>query len=229
MSPELYVFDMDFTLLDVDSSTYWCRYLVEKGIVKDPNFLQQEAALMQQYDAGTMDVHDYIAFSMGVLSQYTAEQIEAWSDQYAQEVLSQHVYPEARALISSLQQEGARILVISASAAFIVRSAAALLGIKKDQVIAVEIECQQEFYGTKIHGHPPFQGGKVDCLKAWQQAHGLEQAVVHFWTDSSNDLPLCRYADHAWVVNPSASFAEQAKQLGFPILHWGANAGSAQD
>ena len=34
MSPELYVFDMDFTLLDVDSSTYWCRYLVEKGIVK---------------------------------------------------------------------------------------------------------------------------------------------------------------------------------------------------
>ena len=185
MSPELYVFDMDFTLLDVDSSTYWCRYLVEKGIVKDPNFLQQEAALMKQYDAGTMDVHDYIAFSMSVLSQ--------------------HVYPEARALISSLQQEGARILVISASAAFIVRSAAA------------------------FHGHPPFQGGKVDCLKAWQQAHGLEQAVVHFWTDSSNDLPLCRYADHAWVVNPSASFAEQAKQLGFPILHWGANAASAKD
>ena len=36
MSRDLYVFDLDYTLIDADSSTLWCRYMVENHIAEDP-------------------------------------------------------------------------------------------------------------------------------------------------------------------------------------------------
>lgn len=220
MCRDLYVFDMDYTLIDVDSSTMWCRYLVERGIVKEPDFLKREAELMAQYDSGTMDVRDYIAFMMRALRHLTAAEINKLCAQYVREVLSQHVFPQARALVRELQEQGEQILVLSASAAFIVRSAAALFKLAPEQVIAIEVDRDGEHYGTTIVGQPPYKSGKVLCLQAWQHSHGWEGARVHFWTDSQNDLPLCRYASCAQAVNPSPEFAAAAQELDMPILHW---------
>ena len=64
MSRDLYVFDLDYTLIDADSSTLWCRYMVENHIAEDPDFLNKEKRLMDAYDRGELNVHDYIAFSM---------------------------------------------------------------------------------------------------------------------------------------------------------------------
>ena len=80
----LYAFDFDYTLIDADSSTAWCHYLYEPGIVHEPQFLQREAELMAQYDAGTMRVEDYIAFSMGALRHLPVTEIDAICQDYVQ-------------------------------------------------------------------------------------------------------------------------------------------------
>ncbi len=227
MADKLYVFDFDYTLIDMDSSTGWCRFLADEGVVRDPSFLQKEAQLMEQYDQGSMDVHDYIRFSMGALRNCTAAEVDALSRRYAQERLPQHIFAEGLELVQHLRERGERMVIVSASAAFIVRSAAALLGFAADEVIAVEIERAGAYYADTIAGRPPFQEGKVECLKAWQNAHGLAGAQVLFWTDSINDLPLCLYAARAHAVNPSPVFAAEAERRGFEILHWRHSAAAA--
>ena len=47
MSRDLYVFDLDYTLIDADSSTLWCRYMVENHIAEDPDFLNKEKCIFQ--------------------------------------------------------------------------------------------------------------------------------------------------------------------------------------
>ncbi len=220
MAATLYVFDLDYTLIDVDSSTMWCRYLAEHGLVQTPDFLAQEAALMAQYDKGSMDVHDYIDFSMRALQHLTRAEIEEHCRRYAQRVLRAHIFPQGHALVSSLLSRRLPLLIISASAAFIVRAAAELLQVPAEQVLAVEVETKGEYYGTAIVGQPPYQAGKVACLQEWQRQHGYTDARVQVWTDSINDLPLCKYAERVHAVNPSAAFAAEALQRGFEILHW---------
>ncbi|MCZ8503042.1 hypothetical protein O9853_22855 [Vibrio lentus] len=42
MTTPLYVFDLDETLMDGDSAMIWNEFLVEKGLVNDPSFLNEE-------------------------------------------------------------------------------------------------------------------------------------------------------------------------------------------
>lgn len=219
MTNTLYVFDMDYTLLAADSSTMWCRYLAEYNLVADPQaFLTREKELMDAYDRGEMDVHDYIAFSNAAVSNKSAAELDKICEDYVQSTLPQLIFPEAKALVTRLLTAGERCVVISASAGMIVRKAAALFGLK--EVLAVECEIKDGFYTGKISGLPPFKSGKVDALKAYQKQHGLENAQVHFYTDSINDLPLCLSADEVSVVNPGQALLNEAKARGFEVLHW---------
>lgn len=222
MTAQLYVFDLDYTLLAADSSTCWCRYLAENRLVSDPaGFLAREKELMEAYDRGQMDVHDYIAFSYGAVKDKTAAELDALCKDYVQSTLPELMFPQAKALVSKLLAAGERCVVISASAAMIVRQAAALFGLK--DVLAVECEIKDGYYTGNISGLPPFKAGKVDALKAYQQKHGLETAPVHFYTDSINDLPLCLAADQVSVVNPGAALLKEAQQRGFEVLNWTLN------
>lgn len=52
MSQPLYVFDLDNTLIDGDSSTIFSRFLVREGYVSDPEYLLHEERLMLDYARG---------------------------------------------------------------------------------------------------------------------------------------------------------------------------------
>lgn len=210
---------MDYTLINADSSTLWCHYLAENKIVSDPKaFLAQEKALMDAYDRGEMQVQDYIRFSMGALSHLTVSEVDAYCEAYVKSVIPHQIFEEGFNLVQSLKSQGERLLVISASASFIVKKVAALFNL--DEVLAVEVKKEHEHYTTQIEGLPPFKEGKVTALKNWQQDHGFEDATVHFYTDSINDLPLCLVANKVSVVNPGSLLLEEANKRRFEILKW---------
>lgn len=224
---DLFVFDLDYTLLNADSSTLWCDYLVRQGLIADPAaFLRHEEELMDLYAAGRMQVQDYIAFTAQATARFTKAELDDLCASYVRSSLSRHVFADGYELVQQLQREHRPLLIISASAAYIVRQAASLLfGLSSEQVIAVEQQVRiredgRICYSPEIAGIPPFQQGKVTCLKAWQEAHGLEQAKIHFWTDSINDLPLCLYADEVCAVNPAPAFARIARTHGFALEQW---------
>lgn len=213
------VLDMDYTLLNCDSSTGWCHYLKTQGLVTAPDFLTREKALMEAYDRGEMHVEDYIAFSMGELRDYSVTELNAHLERYARTLVPARVFPEALSLLKSLKETGERTLIISATAACIVRKVAALLGVP--EVIAVECATENGHYTGKIVGEPPFQEGKVTALRRYLKDRGLEGAFIHFYTDSINDLPLCRMADAVSVINPALPLLKEARVGGFEVLRWG--------
>lgn len=219
MPQKVYALDFDYTLINADSSTLWCHFLAEQGLVADPEgFLRRERRLMEAYGEGSMRVQDYIAFSMGAIRHLPAAEVNELCRSFVNAVLPQHIYPEALKLVEQIKRNDDVALVISASASCIVRPGAALLGL--EAVAAVEPEIKDGYYSGGIISEPTFKSGKVRALRAFMERCGLEGLPVHAYTDSCNDLPLCLAADLVSVVNPDAALYRAAQRQGYEVLRW---------
>ena len=208
MSRDLYVFDLDYTLIDADSSTLWCRYMVENHIAEDPDFLNKEKRLMDAYDRGELNVHDYIAFSMPPITKIPKEKVDAIVDDFVKNTFSNLIFKEAKELLNELKSQNESILLLSASADMIVNAVARYLGIK--EAISVNIKVENGFYTDKIDGVPSFKEGKVICLEKYLLEHPEINGKITFYTDSINDLPLCLRADSVYTVNPGILLRQKA-------------------
>ena len=140
MSRDLYVFDLDYTLIDADSSTLWCRYMVENHIAEDPDFLNKEKRLMDAYDRGELNVHDYIAFSMPPITKIPKEKVDAIVDDFVKNTFSNLIFKEAKELLNELKSQNESILLLSASADMIVNAVARYLGIKEAISVNIKVE-----------------------------------------------------------------------------------------
>ncbi|MCL1602800.1 HAD-IB family hydrolase [Succinatimonas hippei] len=218
MSRDLYVFDLDYTLIDADSSTLWCRYMVENHIAEDPDFLNKEKRLMDAYDRGELNVHDYIAFSMPPITKIPKEKVDAIVDDFVKNTFSNLIFKEAKELLNELKSQNESILLLSASADMIVNAVARYLGIK--EAISVNIKVENGFYTDKIDGVPSFKEGKVICLEKYLLEHPEINGKITFYTDSINDLPLCLRADSVYTVNPGILLRQKALENNWPILNW---------
>ena len=59
MTTPLYVFDLEETLMDGNSAMIWNEFLVEKGLVNDPSFLNEERRLMTLYVQGILNEEEF--------------------------------------------------------------------------------------------------------------------------------------------------------------------------
>lgn len=221
MSKPLYFFDLDDTLLNGDSSSLWCHYMVKHGLVKDPEaFLKREQELVESYHAGTMKLQDYLDFATGPILSYSIQDIAGWVDDCVQTEVLPRFFPQARKLLDNLQQQEAGIVLISASSEIVVNPIGKALGLPEENIIAVHLERKDGYYLPKIKGIPSFREGKVTNVEMWLAAHPEYDANYHFYTDSINDLPLCMKATHTYAVNPNPLLLVKAQEYGWPVLEW---------
>jgi hypothetical protein len=77
----LALFDLDHTLLPLDSDYEWGQFLVRIGAVDAEAFAKRNAEFFAQYQAGTLDPVEYLEFALGTLAQFPRKQLDAWHRQ----------------------------------------------------------------------------------------------------------------------------------------------------
>ncbi|WP_153448939.1 HAD family hydrolase [Vibrio algicola] len=219
MPNSLIVFDMDETLINADCAMLWHEFLVEQGIATQPGFITEDKRLMALYAKGELDMQQYLAFSIQPISHLSVQQVSQLADQCVEEKILPLLFPQAKILIEQLHQRQQVMLIISASVSFLVTAVAKRIDIP--HAIGIDLVEQQGRFTATILGTPTYQQGKVTRLQQWCQQHHETFSAVHFYTDSINDLPLCQYADFAYLVNPCERLEKQAQGKPWQILHWG--------
>ncbi len=219
MLQPLYVFDMDETLIDGDCSMLWNQYLVDKGVVSDPDFLETDKKLMALYSIGKMDMEEYLEFVMQPLFSIPKQEVDKMVDDFVQEYVLPRLFPEAKELINSLTDKALPMLIISATASFIVEKVGRSIGIT--DAIGIDMSVKNGCYTSIIEGTPSYREGKIRRLKDWVEQGSNDYNPIHFYTDSINDLPLCEYSDYAYLINPCAQLEEAAKGKNWEIYNWG--------
>lgn len=216
----LALFDLDETLIHGDCATLWAEYMVSQGWIDDTEaFLATEADLMRQYAAGSMDMKDYMALTLKPLIGMTAAEVSARVSEFVETIILPIVYPEAKSRLKHHQEQGDRLVIISASGAHLVSPIANALGV--NECLAIDVEMADDRYTGNTTGILTFREGKVTrLLELINQEHEqLEQAS--FYSDSQNDLPLLKLVGNPFVINPDNQLQNHANENGWPILWWG--------
>jgi HAD superfamily hydrolase (TIGR01490 family) len=214
----LAIFDLDETLIHGDCASLWSEEMAKLGWVDGERFIQQDHELMALYAEGKLAMEDYMAFSLSPLVGRSAEEVAFVVEPFVEEVIEPLIYSDACRCLAQHRAAGDRILIISASAHFLVSAIAARL--KIEEVLAIDIEEQQGTYSGCTRGVLTYREGKVTRLQAWLEEQDESLDGAYFYSDSRNDLPLLQRVGKPCAVNPDPVLRRHAEQAGWPILSW---------
>ncbi|PVZ20635.1 MULTISPECIES: HAD family phosphatase [unclassified Pseudomonas] len=214
----LAIFDLDDTLIDGDSSALWNEQMARLGWVDPTAFVEQSEALMRAYHAGELSMEQFMAFALEPMIGRSEEEIAHLVEPWVEEVIEPLIHSDATRVIAHHRSLGNRIVVISATARFLVAPIAARIGI--DDVLAIDCEIAHGVYSGRTQGILTYREGKVARLEQWLADEGETLEGASFFSDSRNDLPLLQAVAHPQAVNPDPTLRAHAEQAGWPIHHW---------
>lgn len=215
----LALFDLDHTLLPLDSDYEWGEFTQRIGWTDPVEFGRRNAEFYAHYQAGTLDVHDYVRFATEALRRQGSQAADAAHARFLREVIEPAVRPEALALLRQHRNAGDEVLIITATNEFVTGPIARLLGV--ETLLAVELERGDDGWFTgEIRGTPSMRGGKVTRMEQWLAACGRSWESVHstFYSDSMNDLPLLERVNTPVATNPDARLRALATERDWRVL-----------
>ncbi|MBV8635971.1 MAG: HAD family hydrolase [Burkholderiaceae bacterium] len=217
----LALFDLDHTLLPLDSDFEWGQFLCRLGAVDPEAFAARNKEFFAQYNAGTLDPVAYLEFALGNLAQFKRSELDAMHRRFMTEVIAPVLLPEARALLQKHHDAGDLVCIATATNRFVTAPIAQALGV--EHLIAAEPELTPEGELTgHLVGIPTNGPGKLKHTHDWLARMGKTLASfpeTWFYSDSHNDLPLLSAVTHPVATNPNAKLAEHARSQGWPIIN----------
>lgn len=216
---KLALFDLDHTLLPIDSDYAWGQFTTHIGWTDAGEFARRNDEFFAHYQAGTLDVHDYVRFAIEATRLKGPEAAAAAHQRFMHEVILPAIKPQARALLRQHQEAGDTVLIITATNEFVTRPIARELGV--EELIAVQLARDaQGWFTGEIDGIPSMREGKVARMEQWLAQHQLDWSRVEstFYSDSTNDVPLLERVDHPVATNPDERLRALAQSRGWRIL-----------
>jgi len=221
MSRHLTLFDLDDTLIPLDSDHEWGEFVIRLGWVDEDAFRRRNDEFFAMYKAGRLDVHAYIHFATEPLRARPPGELAAAQARFMAEVIAPRLRPAALDLVRVHQARGDAIALVTATNEFVTRPIARAFGI--DDLIAIRLE--RDAAGTitgRIAGVPSYREGKVTRVEEWLAARGAQWGDferITVYSDSPNDLPLLERATDPVATNPSPALEAIAKARGWRILN----------
>ena len=220
---KLTLFDLDHTLLPIDSDYAWGVFTTTIGWTDPVDFNRRNDEFYAHYKAGTLDIHDYVRFATEAVRRQGALKAEAAHAEFMRSVIEPALRPEAQALVRAHQHAGDTVLIVTATNEFVTRPIAQAFGVV--ELIAVELARDTAPGGSgwitgEIAGVPSAREGKVTRVQQWLHQRGLAWADVEttFYTDSINDISLMDAVTHPVATNPDARLRAIAEARQWRIL-----------
>ena len=212
----LAIFDLDNTLIADDSDYLWGQFLVDQGIVDKTLYESANAKFYEEYKHGSLDIVEFLRFSLHPLSQHEPEQLYRWREQFILNIITPILLKPAQQLIAKHRERGDTLMVITATNRFVTAPIVALYGI--EHLLATTPEMIEGRYTGQYTDIPCFQAGKVELLEAWLETSSETLEDSWFYSDSHNDLPLLKLVDHPVAVDPDEKLATYAKEANWPVI-----------
>ena len=218
----LAIFDLDNTLINIDSGHAWSAFLIKKMPDDAAQTEAQNEKFYRDYQNGCLDIDPFCKFHLAPLARYSKEELAEFHREFMAEYIIPHISPMQRMLVQSHQMAGDEILVISSTNEFIITPICHLFGITNIIGTQLETGTDGRYTGNYI-GTPSFREGKITRLNQWLAGRGetLESyGKTYFYSDSKNDLPLLSLVNEPVAVNPDAELEQEAKEKGWPVLNF---------
>lgn len=215
----LALFDLDHTLLPLDSDYEWGRFLGRVGAVDADAYQRENDRFYREYVAGTMDIGEFLAFCLAPLAAHAADRLDDWQRRYMDEVIRPALRPAALELVQTHRERGDLCAIVTATNEFVTAPIAREFGI--EHLIATGVERIDGRFTGRPKGTPNYREGKVARTEEWlrsldQRWDSFERSW--FYSDSANDIPLLSRVTDPVATNPDARLAVHARESGWQVL-----------
>jgi HAD superfamily hydrolase (TIGR01490 family) len=212
----LALFDLDNTLIAGDSDHGWGEFLCRHKYVDVDSYRERNDAFYEDYNQGRLDIRAYQQFALSPLAGKDMATLQAWHNQFMDEVIRPIMLPAADELLNKHRQADNKLVIITSTNRFVTEPVARALGV--DILLATEPEIIDGVYTGNIVGEPCYQEGKVIRLQEWMQQHNENLDGSFFYSDSHNDLPLLEQVEHPVVVDADDTLLNIARERGWEIM-----------
>lgn len=212
----LAIFDLDETLIGIDSDHAWGDYIAAQGLVEADSHAAENLRFYEDYKRGELDIQAYLEFSFKVLTQYPLALLLEHRARFIDDIITPKVLDKARQLVKSERDAGKTLIIVTATNEFITRPIADLFEI--EHLLAPIPEQSSSGYTGGVSGVPSYGPGKVTRLNEWMLEHGYDLNGSRFYSDSHNDLPLLELVDEPIAVDPDETLAKVAKHKGWQCI-----------
>lgn len=217
--PRLTLFDLDHTLLPIDSDYEWGAFTSRIGWTDPVTFGQRNDAFFADYQVGKLDIRAYVRFATEAIRLRGPEASAQAHARFMREVIAPVLKPQALELVRSHQAAGDLVAIVTATNDFVTGPIAQALGVS--DLVATHLARGPDGWITgEILGEPNMREGKVHNMTQWLAARGLDWDGVEstLYSDSANDIPLFERVNHPVATNPDARLRALAQDRGWRIL-----------
>jgi HAD superfamily hydrolase (TIGR01490 family) len=214
----LALFDLDRTLLDVNSGRSWATSQWREGRIGARDLVWAAYWLIRYelgHESGLDAAMEAAARTVvGERESALEERVQRWFDRE----IRHHLRPGARAALAHHRARGDHLVLATSGTVYAARVAVAAFGL--DAPVATTLEVVD----GKLTGRftaLAMGEGKTRAVRAYAEARGDSLAEATFYTDSSSDRTLLEAVGHPRVVAPDRALARLAAQRGWPVEDWG--------
>ena len=217
---KLALFDLDHTLLPLDSDHAWGEFTISLGWHDGAAFRAMNDRFYDQYKMGTLNLAQYIAFTTEGIRRVGKDAALAAHQRFMAEVIAPAITTQTLALLQKHRDAGDTLVLITATNEFVTRPIAQALGF--EHLLAVELQKGADgWYNGQIQGVPSFREGKVTRMQNWlaERSSSLQSAASSiFYSDSINDLPLLEQVQTPVATNPDPQLLSIARERDWQVL-----------
>ncbi len=232
----LALFDLDKTLIPLDSDHAWGEFMVRSGWVDEVVYRAANNQFYKDYQHACLDSRAYLQFCLAPLSTAPMLVWQQRRDEYIKQTIlplfKSHVLDGALATVKRHRDRGDTLIMITATNAFVARPIARMFGF--DDLIAVEPCFNEAAYTGEFEGEPTFGVGKCVAFDRWiVEQKNREQVEVPdgtlavqlarsawFYSDSVNDLPLLSRVGNPVIVNGDSALRAHGLKHDWLQLDW---------
>ena len=216
----LALFDLDHTLLQIDTDYEWVEWLSRNNLAGDPaEVKRRNQEIMDKYGAGQLTIEESAAFVLSFLTMHSPFELAAYHERFMAEVVRPNITQQACDLVNQHLSNGDLCCLVSATNSFVIEPVGRAFGFS--HIIGTTPEYLNGRYTGQFVGVASYKEGKITRVEEWLKSLNLTFESfneVHFYSDSMNDLPLLEKATHAVATNPSPTLREVAVRNNWAII-----------
>lgn len=213
-------FDLDLTLLGVNSGTLWVKKELREGSISRWQFLRA-LSWIARYQLGFAEMEDALLKAISSLEGKEEASTRARTHQFYDEEVRDLYRPGAREALEGHRRRGDTLVLLTSSSNYLSERVVAELALDDYLCTRFEVDAAGRYTGRPL-GPLCYGRGKLVHATGFAEARGVALADCTFYTDSASDLPVMEAVGRPVAVNPDPRLRRVAAARGWASEDWGA-------
>ena len=213
---KLAIFDLDNTILKVDSDYEMVNYLIQQNLISEKYRIKNEE-YFRSYEDGSIDINEFSRFSLKPFINMNIDEIDKVVSDFYKEVLEPSIDKNILKIINNYISNETKILLASATNSLIVSFVSRQLGF--NYYISSEVIFKDNLCTGIIRAPHALGEGKLILTSKFLKKLDINLSETCFYSDSSNDLPLLNAVLIPIAVNPDKNLKIVAKEKNWQIIN----------